>query len=214
MQNGSDSGHGEVESNPVDAPAGEITQMVRVKFWAWHVLCWNEYMFGIEHEGFVNSPAWYSEAMYQASAALQRSLCTRYGIAMDRNHIIHRAQRMAKPYLDRLDVEQLARRSIPLATTHTDPGQYWNWTYFMQLVTGSTSAGSTNAPPGLGNLLAQSRGGSGREHHQLRRRVTAPIRSPINGISQRHKDHRSATNMHVCVSGPASNLRPARALTP
>ena len=74
LKNGSDS-HGHVENNPSDPAAGDITQSVREAYYAWHVVCWNPYMFGTEHEGFVNDPAWYSEAMYQASAGLQRHLC-------------------------------------------------------------------------------------------------------------------------------------------
>src|SRR3954466_9328633 len=77
-----------LKDNSRDAPAGEITQMVREAYYAWHVGCWNTWMFGTEHEGFVTSPLWYSESMYQASAALQRYLCNKYAIPKDRNHII------------------------------------------------------------------------------------------------------------------------------
>ncbi|HWF19077.1 MAG TPA: hypothetical protein VG754_07410, partial [Verrucomicrobiae bacterium] len=62
LHNGSDN-KGHAENNPNDAPAGEITQIVREAYWAWHVICWNPWMFGTEHEGFVDSPVWYSEAM-------------------------------------------------------------------------------------------------------------------------------------------------------
>src|SRR5437016_12233007 len=40
LHNGSDS-VGHRENNPNDAPIGEITQMVRERYWAWHVRCWN-----------------------------------------------------------------------------------------------------------------------------------------------------------------------------
>jgi N-acetyl-anhydromuramyl-L-alanine amidase AmpD len=84
--NGIQNGPG--ENDPSDPPAGDITQSVRESNYAWHVSCWNRWMFGTEHEGFVTSPIWYTEAMYQASAGLQRYLCTNYHIPMDRNHII------------------------------------------------------------------------------------------------------------------------------
>jgi len=71
-----------------DHAAGEITQMVREAYYAWHVRCWNQYMVGTEHEGFASNPAWYTEAMYVASGALQDHLSTHYGVAQDRNHII------------------------------------------------------------------------------------------------------------------------------
>ena len=43
---------------------------------------------GIEHEGFMNQQGWYTEAMYQASAPLARTIADRYGIKKDRAHII------------------------------------------------------------------------------------------------------------------------------
>jgi len=71
-------------------------------------------MFGTEHEGVVSSPVWYTEAMYEASAKLQRHLCDAYVIPRDRNHII-------------------GHNEVP-GTDHSDPGPTWNWTYYMSLV--------------------------------------------------------------------------------
>ncbi|HEX6288032.1 MAG TPA: N-acetylmuramoyl-L-alanine amidase, partial [Herpetosiphonaceae bacterium] len=98
---------------------GQITQMVREKDIAWHAGNWtyNTQSIGIEHEGWVNDPSWYTDAMYRASAALTRNVCLKYGIPMDRAHII-------------------AHSEVPGAT-HTDPGPNWNWNYYMQLVTQS-----------------------------------------------------------------------------
>ncbi len=148
LQNGSDS-HGHYENNPGDAPAGEITQMVEEKYWAWHVLCWNKYMFGIEHEGFVNDPAWYSDAMYKASAKLTSYLCDKYGIPKDRDHIIGHDEHLNADWVNWINNTydpQLQAKGIPPidptcsgSQTHTDPGQYWNWTYYMSLVTGEDS---------------------------------------------------------------------------
>ncbi|WP_433553588.1 N-acetylmuramoyl-L-alanine amidase [Micromonospora zamorensis] len=103
---------------------GAVTQSVREKDIAWHAGNWtyNTESIGIEHEGFVDNPAWFTDAMYRASAALTRSLATKYGIPRDRAHVI-------------------AHREVPGAT-HTDPGPNWNWTYYMQLVNGITGIGS------------------------------------------------------------------------
>ena len=49
---------------------------------------------GIEHEGFVDNPAWFTDAMYRSSAALTRYLCDKYGIPKDRS-AHHRPQRGA-----------------------------------------------------------------------------------------------------------------------
>jgi hypothetical protein len=95
---------------------GEVTQMVRNKDVAWHVGNTNNRSIGIEHEGWVNDPAWYTEAMYRSSAALTRHVCDRYGIPRTRTNII-------------------AHSEAPGAT-HTDPGPNWDWNRYMGYVNG------------------------------------------------------------------------------
>ncbi|MCA2185947.1 golvesin C-terminal-like domain-containing protein [Nonomuraea cavernae] len=103
---------------------GAVTQMVRDKDVAWHAGNWNynTRSIGIEHEGFVSDASWFTDAMYRASAALTRYMCDKYGIPKDRTHIIGHNQ-------------------VPGAT-HTDPGSHWNWTTYMNYVTG----GGTTPP--------------------------------------------------------------------
>ena len=137
LQNGYDS-HGHAEYNPSDPAAGDITQSVREGFYAWHAVCWNPYMFGTEHEGFVNDPAWYTEAMYQASAGLQRHLCDVWGIPKDRNHIIGHNEWQNSSW--RTWMAANYPRINTTCNNHTDPGIYWNWSHFMALI--------TNAPGG------------------------------------------------------------------
>jgi hypothetical protein len=138
LQNGSDTlGHS--ENNPTDPPAGEITQMVENQFWAWHVLCWNRYMFGTEHEGFVSSPVWYSDAMYQASGGLTRYLCDTYGIPKDRNHIIGHNEWQNATW--RAWMTNNWPQIDPTCNNHTDPGQYWDWNKFMSIVGGAPGIG-------------------------------------------------------------------------
>ncbi len=57
-----------LQDSPSDAPAGDITQQVEEQYWAWHAVCLNRYSLGIEHEGFVSNPAWWTPEMYIASA--------------------------------------------------------------------------------------------------------------------------------------------------
>ena len=99
---------------------GAVTQMVREKDIAWHAGNWtyNTQSIGIEHEGYVDNPSWYTDAMYRSSAALVRHICDKYGIPKTRSRII-------------------AHSEVPGAT-HTDPGPNWNWTYYMGLITGSS----------------------------------------------------------------------------
>ncbi|MFD7883973.1 N-acetylmuramoyl-L-alanine amidase [Streptomyces bauhiniae] len=100
---------------------GQITQTVREKDTAWHARSGNASGIGIEHEGYIDNPSWFTDAMYRSSAALTASLCARYGIPKDRAHIVGHSE-------------------VP-GNDHTDPGPNWNWTYYMQLVGGSTGGG-------------------------------------------------------------------------
>jgi N-acetyl-anhydromuramyl-L-alanine amidase AmpD len=133
LQNGSDS-LGHRENRPGDPAAGDITQSVREQNYAWHATCWNRYMFGTEHEGFVATPVWYTEEMYQASAALQRHLCDAFGIPKDRNHIIGHDQKRIASWVTWMNENWPA--IDPTCNTHTDPGQYWDWEHFMALIIG------------------------------------------------------------------------------
>ncbi|MEU7740778.1 peptidoglycan recognition family protein [Nonomuraea sp. NPDC049158] len=101
---------------------GAITQMVREKDRAFHAGDYNRRSVGIEHEGFVDNASWFTDAMYRSSAALTRNIADRYGIPKDRAHIVGHSE-------------------VPGAD-HTDPGPNWNWTTYMNYVTGGS--GPTN----------------------------------------------------------------------
>ena len=136
LQNGIDT-KGNVESTQVinDAAQGDITQSVLESKYAWHVLCWNTWMFGTEHEGFVSNPCWYTEDMYLASSKLQRYLCNKYNIAKDRNHIVGHNEWQNATWTN-----WMATNFPTIDTTcndHTDPGVFWDWTHFMALLTGA-----------------------------------------------------------------------------
>lgn len=95
---------------------GQITQMVREANTAYHAGNWdyNVRSVGIEHEGYMNQQGWYTEAMYQASSALARTVADKYGMKKDRAHIIAHSQ-------------------VP-GSTHLDPGPFWDWSLYMGLV--------------------------------------------------------------------------------
>ncbi|MEU6162799.1 N-acetylmuramoyl-L-alanine amidase [Streptomyces tanashiensis] len=103
---------------------GHIAQHVPLKDVAWHAGNWfvNAKSVGLEHEGFLTSPdSWYTEAMYRTSARLVRYLAGRYGIPLDRQHI-------------------LGHDNVPGTVTstiknmHTDPGPYWDWAHYFRLL--------------------------------------------------------------------------------
>ncbi|MBI2427667.1 MAG: Ig-like domain-containing protein [Ignavibacteriales bacterium] len=116
-----------------DAPVGEVTQMVEEKYRAWHVGCWNSYMVGIEHEGYYNVSGWYTQECYESSSRLVAYLCDKYGIPKDRNHVIAHSEHQNTAWRDW--VNTTGQGFDPTCNTHIDPGQYWDWTKFMNLVT-------------------------------------------------------------------------------
>ncbi len=133
LQNGSDGTHS--ENNPTDPAAGDITQSVREQYYAWHAVCLNKYSFGTEHEGFVSTPVWYTEPMYQASAGLQRHLATTYSMKMDRHHIVGHGEWQNPNWV--LWMSNNYPQITVTCNNHTDPGIYWNWGHFMSLISGT-----------------------------------------------------------------------------
>jgi hypothetical protein len=123
----------------VVSDAGQITQMVAEKDVAWHAGNWdyNLRAIGIEHEGFAWSPGWYTSAMYQASAQLAASICSRYGVPMDRSHVIGHYQVPDPDHPGQFGG----------SGHHSDPGPYWDWNYYMGLAV--SDANALPSPPHL-----------------------------------------------------------------
>ncbi|MEU8822905.1 N-acetylmuramoyl-L-alanine amidase [Streptomyces sp. NPDC048636] len=98
---------------------GYIGQFVREKDVAWHAgnTDYNNRSIGIEHEGWVDQPEWFTDALYESSAALTAAVCDRFAIPKDREHII-------------------AHSEVP-GTDHTDPGPLWDWDRYIDLVNGA-----------------------------------------------------------------------------
>jgi hypothetical protein len=103
---------------------GSVVQHVKTKDVAWHA--GNQFInagsIGIEHEGFLTHPdSWYTEQMYRASARLVSYLAKKYGIPLDRQHI-------------------LGHDNVPGPTAsairymHEDPGPYWDWQHYFDLL--------------------------------------------------------------------------------
>lgn len=129
--------NGLTDSSDQGAPPGQITQCVTEAHYSWHAGCWNTWMFGTEHEGFASNPAWFTEAMYQASAGLHRHLCNTYGIPKDRNHIIAHGQKLVSGWCSWLGANYPSINCT--CNSHTDPGPYWDWNHFMALIIGQVN---------------------------------------------------------------------------
>jgi N-acetyl-anhydromuramyl-L-alanine amidase AmpD len=69
---------------------GQIAQCVDDANITWHAGYWhvNWTSLGIEHEGYVDDPTWFTARMYRSSARLVAYLCNWYGIPTDRRHIV------------------------------------------------------------------------------------------------------------------------------
>ncbi len=136
-----------LQDSPSDAPAGDITQQVEEQYWAWHAVCLNRYSFGIEHEGFVSNPAWWTPDMYLASGRLVKYLCEKNGIPKDRNHIIGHGEYLNSAWVD-WAVSNGYPSTFGTCNSHTDPGINWDWSFLMQIVTDdSTAPRVTSGPP-------------------------------------------------------------------
>jgi N-acetyl-anhydromuramyl-L-alanine amidase AmpD len=67
--------------------------MVQEKDVAWHAGNWdyNTRAIGIEHAGYACCH-YYTTAEYNGSAKLLASICSRWGVPLDRNHVIGHSQ--------------------------------------------------------------------------------------------------------------------------
>ena len=102
---------------------GHTAQHVKAKDVAWHAGNWyvNAKSLGIEHEGFAAQGTWFTEAMYRNSAKLVRYLAREHNIPLDRQHILGHDNVPA---------------TIPanVQGMHWDPGPYWNWSHYFDLL--------------------------------------------------------------------------------
>jgi N-acetyl-anhydromuramyl-L-alanine amidase AmpD len=104
---------------------GQVTQMVPTKDVAWHAGNWwvNSHAIGIENEGFaLQGNQWYTPQLYRSLARLTRYLADRYGVPLDREHLVGHDQ---------------VPGTFGLANQramHWDPGPFFDWSHFMGLV--------------------------------------------------------------------------------
>lgn len=110
---------------------GQVTQMVRDAHTAWHVGSQNGYTLGIEHEGFVDNSSWYTNAMYEASAALVRNFCSKYSAISCTSAYSGAASSGINVLPTSVKIKGHQHYS---GQTHTDPGINWNWAKYYALI--------------------------------------------------------------------------------
>ena len=117
---------------------GQVTQMVRHAHTAHHVGNHNSYTLGIEHEGYVNNSAWYTTAMYNASAALVRHFCASYSAISCASAYKGAASSGINVLATSVKIKGHQHFS---GQTHTDPGINWNWSRYYTLLNPNTGGG-------------------------------------------------------------------------
>jgi len=118
---------------------GAVYQMVAEKDIAWHAGNWdyNTRAIGIEHEGYACCN-YYTQAEYTASAKLAASICSRWGVPLDRAHVIGHSE-VPDPNHPGL---------YGGSSHHTDPGPYWHWSGYLNLA--RQYAAALPSPPHMG----------------------------------------------------------------
>lgn len=124
---------------------GQVTQMVREADKAWHARTANGYTIGIEHEAYGNIWSFFTEAMYQSSADLVRSICSRYetinGLRTHDRDTLDNGLCLNDGLFDLggegACVKIRGHQHYP-DQSHTDPGPYWDWDYYYKLINEGT----------------------------------------------------------------------------
>ena len=126
---------------------GQVTQMLLEADKGWHVGNENPYTIGIEHDGYVSDPSWYTAALYEASADLCRDITqSGYGINPLRTYFGE-----ATIGINVLGgcTKIKGHQHYP-NNTHTDPGVNWDWEGFYKLINNTPSY--VNYTSSSGNL--------------------------------------------------------------
>jgi N-acetyl-anhydromuramyl-L-alanine amidase AmpD len=117
--------HSHGSSHYVVSRRGEVVQLVSVTDVAWHAgNRWtNRHSIGIEHEGWTYRGG-FTDSQYRASARLVGYLAHRYGIPLDREHVIGHNE-----------VPNPLRPGFGGGIDgHQDPGRRWRWAHYMRLI--------------------------------------------------------------------------------
>ncbi|MDX2172293.1 MAG: N-acetylmuramoyl-L-alanine amidase [Bacteroidota bacterium] len=121
---------------------GQVTQMVLESNKAWHVGSENPYTVGIEHEGYISTASWFTNAMYNSSAALTKDICTSNNINTLRTYYGPGCSGTTSQCLQGSCVKVKGHQMYP-SQSHTDPGPLWDWAKFYKLINNTYTITST-----------------------------------------------------------------------
>jgi hypothetical protein len=166
---------------------GQITQMVRESNKAWHVGNANPYTVGIEHEGYVNNAAWYTTAMYNASALLTIDICNDNNINKTTCY-----SGAASTGINVLSTAIKIKGHQHFANqNHNDPGINWDWALYYNLINpappcgiaGSLTSGSVTTSAATLNWGAVTGATNYTLEYQLSTSTTYTAVAAITGTS-------------------------------
>ncbi|GCE05144.1 amidase [Dictyobacter aurantiacus] len=112
-----------VSSHYIVDTDGTVYQIVHDNDIAYHIgnYWYNQHAIGVEHVGYAATGyQWYNTAMYMSSARLVAYLLNKYHLPLDRSHVIGHGDVPAP--------------SVALMPNHVDPGPYWLWGYYFNLI--------------------------------------------------------------------------------
>lgn len=128
----------------IDADGSRWGQFVPETYTAWHAgnWCYNKHSIGIEHVGYASNKGGYSDALYEKSAEMVKSIVSRWpNIKIDRDHIVGHYQipngnnipECSPPCSLGLSACE-TNADYGGSANHTDPGYYWQWCEYMELL--------------------------------------------------------------------------------
>ena len=151
---------------------GCIVQMCREANVAFHAGAppLNRNSIGIEHADICNDPASYTTELYERSAELVRDISARHGFPL-------RVFGTHTPHIN--DATVIAHSDI-LPGHHGDPGPYWDWEYYTQLLEwdGRTTSRPTRLVAIAGMNPATPTGWEARQRPPIADDHCAPARQP------------------------------------
>ena len=173
---------------------GAVTQMVPTKDLSFQAgnYSTNTHSIGVEHEGYAAAGGtWYTQTQYETGAELVTYLAQRFGIPLDRQHII-------------------GHGNVPGPTTslvsgmHWNAGPSWDWERYMRLLRAPVNAGAHRLAP-TGSAVTIT---AGFDRHQQAVQV-CPADDPT-GATPGCTERRQASNLVCLRTAPDSTAPPLR----
>ena len=133
---------------------GAVVQSVSERDTAWQAGSWavNTRSVGIEHEGYMDGRQPFTDAQYRASARLLAMLSKRYGVPLDRDHVVGHYQVYQVETVSFCPSTTAYDVCVGRTRNHADPGATWDWERYMRyareeraLLDGTPSPSTTTA---------------------------------------------------------------------